>query len=161
MGATRPHTGLNHRFIPLTIVLFLLIGDGLSCKSSSFITDSYQQAILKECMANGYTAIHRSAKDHKFGFGNHNLLFLRPVRFVPYSKVFAFNYILSHVWNVVCHLYSYWWLLIHILHIFLANPVFFEEGNQQHDLKHQFHPTRGAKNVEKWNQNVQEQSLQK
>ena len=101
MWATLPQAGLNHGFIPLTIVLLLLIEDGLSCKSSSFITDSYQQAILKECLTNGYTAIQRSAIDTKFGYGSHNFLFLRPVRYVPYSKVFAFNYILSHVFYIL------------------------------------------------------------
>ena len=87
MWATLPHIVLNHRFIPLTIVFLLLIGDGLSCKSSSFISDSYRQEILKGCLANGYNAIPRSARDIKFGSGN--LLFLRPVRFVPRSKVFT------------------------------------------------------------------------
>ena len=88
MWATLPQTGLNHRFIPLTIVLLLLIEDGLSCKSSSFLSDSDRQAILKECLGNGYTAIQCIQN----AFGNHNHLFLRPIWFVPYSKVFTLLY---------------------------------------------------------------------
>ena len=90
MRAPVPLTRWNHRIVLLTIVLLLLIGDGQGCKSSPFLSNSYQKAVFKHCLVNGYAVMQKSAKDIKFGLRNH--LFLRPVRPVPPSKVFNLLY---------------------------------------------------------------------
>ena len=75
------------RTILLAFLSLLVIRDVLSCKASPFLSESNQQAIFKNCLTNSDTVMRRSTKNIKLGLRNHNHLFLRPVRPVPYSKV--------------------------------------------------------------------------
>ena len=75
------------RVVLLAFLALLVIRDVLSCKRSPFLSESNQQAIFKNCLTNSDTVMRRSTKNIKLGLRNHNHLFLRPVRPVPYSKV--------------------------------------------------------------------------
>ena len=75
------------RYILLAFLALLVIRDVLSCKASPFLSESNQQAIFKNCLKNSDYVLRRSTKNIKMGLRNHNHLFLRPVRPVPYSKV--------------------------------------------------------------------------